>query len=820
MEDFEKLGVFYLGRPYDLKQRRPKPGLVLYDSRDLLTHAVCVGMTGSGKTGLCVTILEEAAIDGIPIIAIDPKGDLASLMLTFPELEGQDFLPWISADEARRQGLAPEAYAAQQATGWRQGLAQWGQDGQRIARLRQSAEFAVYTPGSSAGLPVSILESFRVPSQAVLNSPELLGEKVSATVTSLLTLLGVDADPLRSREHILLSTILSRAWQGGQDLDVISLIHQIQSPPVAHIGAFDLEAFFPARDRFVLAMALNNLVAAPGFESWRQGEPLDIDRLLYAPDGRPRVSIFSIAHLSEAERMFFVALLLNEVLSWVRAQPGTTSLRALLYMDEIFGYCPPVANPPAKQPLLTLLKQARACGLGVLLATQNPVDLDYKGLSNAGTWFVGRLQTERDKARILEGLEGVFAGTPVGFDRRATDQAISGLSRGIFIMNNVHEAAPEIFQTRWTLSYLRGPLTRNEIRMLSGSQRAAAASGARCQAPPQDKAATVQPPERGAASAAVGMRPALPPAVPQYFLPATVARPEGSSLAYQGHVLGAGAVHFLDSKLSIDYTEAVTALAPVTGEAVPVDWNKASRVAISLDRLEGNPSQPCRYLPLPAAACQAKNYDRWQKDFAAWLYVNSRLDLWKSATVKAVSRPGESQRDFRIRLSRRAHEERDRAVAQLRRKYAPRIASLEERVRRAEIALAREEQEAQEQKMQSAISVGATLLGAFMGRRAMGSGTLSRATSAARSTTRAVKEQQDVARARETLEALTRQLEELNAEFQEETSAVARIFDAAGEAFEVVSLKAKKTNVAVQLLGLVWLPYWVDGEGAMLPAWH
>ena len=820
MEDFEKLGVFYLGRPYDLRQRCPKPGLVLYDSRDLLTHAVCVGMTGSGKTGLCVTILEEAAIDGIPIIAIDPKGDLGSLMLTFPDLTPEDFMPWISADEARRQGLAPEAYAAQQATWWREGLAQWGQDGQRIARLRQSAEFAVYTPGSSAGLPVSILQSFRVPSQAVLTSPELLGEKVSATVTSLLTLLGVDADPLRGREHILLSTILSRAWQGSQDLDVISLIHQIQAPPVAGIGAFDLESFFPARDRFALAMALNNLVAAPGFQSWRQGEPLEVDRLLYSPAGRPRVSIFSIAHLSDAERMFFVSLLLNEVLSWVRGQPGTTSLRALLYMDEIFGYCPPVANPPSKQPLLTLLKQARACGLGVLLATQNPVDLDYKGLSNAGTWFVGRLQTERDKGRILEGLEGVFAGTTVGFDRQAMDQAISGLSSRIFIMNNVHESAPGIFQTRWTLSYLRGPLTRNEISMLSGSDRAAAAAGAPYQAATEDKAATVQPPERGAASAAVGMRPALPPEVPQYFLPANVARSQGSSLAYRGHVLGAAAVHFLDSKLSIDYTEAVTALAPVTGEAVPVDWNKASRVAISLDRLELSPSQPCRYLPLAAPACQAKNYDRWQKDFAAWLYINSRLDLWKSAHFKAVSRPGESERDFRIRLSRHAHEERDRAVEQLRRKYAPRIASLEERVRRAEIALAREKQEAQEHQMQSAISVGATLLGAFMGRRAPGSATLSRAASAARSATRAVKEQQDVARARETLEALTGQLDELNAEFQVETSAVARMFDAAGETFEVVSLKAKKTNIVVQLLGLVWLPFWVDGQGAMVPAWQ
>ncbi|MCA9086899.1 MAG: ATP-binding protein, partial [Planctomycetaceae bacterium] len=209
-------------------------------------------------------------------------------------------------------------------------------------------------------------------------------------------------------------------------------------PPFDRIGVIGLENFYPQADRFQLAMLLNNLLASPGFSSWMEGESLDIQKMLYSPDGKPRFTILSIAHLSEAERMFFVTIFLNEVVSWMRAQSGTSSLRAILYMDEVFGYFPPTANPPSKTPMLTLLKQARAFGLGVVLATQNPVDLDYKGLSNAGTWFIGRLQTERDKARVLDGLEGASAAAGHAFDRRQMEVILSGLGSRVFLLNNVH----------------------------------------------------------------------------------------------------------------------------------------------------------------------------------------------------------------------------------------------------------------------------------------------------------------------------------------------------------------------------------------------
>ncbi|MGA9750644.1 MAG: ATP-binding protein, partial [Acidobacteriota bacterium] len=460
MQDFEKLGVFYLGREYDVERGAAKEDLLLYDSRDLTTHAVCVGMTGSGKTGLCLALLEEAAIDGIPAIAIDPKGDLGNLLLTFPQLRAGDFRPWVDPDEAARRGQSPDDYAASVADKWRAGLAEWGMDGARIGRFRDSVDLAIYTPGSSAGLPLCVLRSFAAPPPALREDAEAMRERASASVSGLLGLVGVEADPLRSREHILLAAILDGAWREGRDLDLADLIRAIQSPGFERVGVMDLESFFPAKERFGLAMLLNNLLASPGFSAWSEGEPLDVGRLLTTPEGKPRLSILSIAHLSDAERMFFVTLLLNEVVAWMRGQPGTGSLRALLYMDEVAGYLPPVAAPPSKGPMLTLLKQARAFGVGVVLATQNPVDLDYKALSNAGTWFLGRLQTERDKARVLDGLEGASAGAGRALDRGSTERTLAALSNRVFLMHDVHEDSPVVFQSRWALSYLRGPLTR------------------------------------------------------------------------------------------------------------------------------------------------------------------------------------------------------------------------------------------------------------------------------------------------------------------------------------------------------------------------
>jgi hypothetical protein len=761
-EDFEKLGVFYMGRPYDLATKQAKPGWLLYDSKDLVTHAVCVGMTGSGKTGLCLALLEEAAIDSIPAIIIDPKGDLGNLMLTFPRLSGEDFQPWINEDDARKKGLSLADYAKGQAELWTKGLASWQQDGARIQRLRDAADVAIYTPGSNAGLPVSILKSFAAPAADVREDAELLRERISTTVTSLFGLLGIEADPIQSREHILLSTILDQTWKKEEDLDLASLIQAIQSPPVSKIGVMEVESFFPSKDRFALAMKLNNLLAAPGFQAWLEGEALDIQSLMYTSAGKPRHAIFSIAHLNDAERMFFVTLLLSQMVGWMRAQSGTISLRALLYMDEIFGYFPPVSSPPSKLPLMTLLKQARAFGLGVVLATQNPVDLDYKGLANTGTWFIGRLQTERDKARVLEGLEGASTSAGKKFDRGRMEQTLAGLGSRIFLMNNVHEDEPVVFETRWCLSYLRGPLTRTQIKALMDPVRAAHTSA-------ESSVPTVKPTK----SAKGGARPMLPPDVPQHFVPIRGTQPDGSELVYAPTLLGSSQIRFSDSKSGIDSTQDLTVLAPIADGPVAVDWDRATEAELAVADLEQEPEEGAQFLALPTSAGKAKCYAEWNREFASWLFRTQKLELFKSPSTKEVSSPGESERDFRVRLQQTGREIRDKAVEALRQKYASRIAARQERIRRAELAKEKQQAESRASQMQAAISVGASILGAFLGRKTISASNIGRATTAIRSAGRVMKESKDVGVAEENVAALQQQLADLEAQFKSESDTLA-----------------------------------------------
>jgi hypothetical protein len=837
--NYEKLGLFYLGRPYDLAARTPQEGLILYDSRDLVTHAVCVGMTGSGKTGLCLALLEEAAIDGIPALIIDPKGDLANLLLTFPHLSPAEFRPWIDEDDARRRGVAPDAFAAAEAERWANGLAGWQQDAARIARLREAADAVIYTPGSHAGIPVSVLRSFAAPPREVRDDPESMRERVGTTATGLLGLAGVDADPIRSREHILISTILDAAWRESRDLDMAALIQQIQSPPVAKVGVLDLDAFFPAKDRFGLAMTLNNLLAAPGFSVWMEGEPLDIQRLLYTPVGKPRLAIFSIAHLNDGERMFFVSLLLTETIGWMRTQPGTTSLRALVYMDEIFGYLPPVANPPSKAAMLTVLKQARAFGVGMVLATQNPVDLDYKALSNAGTWFVGRLQTERDRLRVLDALEGASATGGASFDRQQASGVLAALGSRVFLMHNVHEDAPEVFESRWAMSYLRGPLTRAQIKTLMDPRRnefgrtwdaASAVSADR-------GAGTWDPASAGLRSGSAGLppsreasadrrsfsgggqvgneslnaqvtspaqqvsvrQPILPPGIPQFFGPAP------GAAAYTPSLLGAARVRFTDARKNIDETRDIVVVTPIMDAVVAVDWTAAAEAEFTVDDLAKEPAADARFVDLPRAAQQAKNYTAWTKSFAAWLAREQALELVRSPSLDVVSRPNESDRDFRVRLQQAAREARDARVAALRQKYAPKLQALQERLRRAEQAKAREQEQVTSSRVQAGISLATTVIGAMFGRKALSTSTLGRATTAARGVSRSMKESQDVARAGETVAAVQAHIQNLEATLNADIAAAEAAQSSAHDALETVRLKPKRGGVEVALVALVWV---------------
>lgn len=818
MQDYEKLGVFYLGRHYDLKKKKTKSELVLHESKNLVTHGLVVGMTGSGKTGLCFDLIEEAAVDGIPSIVIDPKGDLGNLLLTFPELRPQDFAPWINEDDARKKGVSVADYAAQQADLWKTGLASWDQDGERIRRLRAAADFAIYTPGSSAGLPVSILKSFAVPPPEILEDGELLRERVSSTVTGLLGLVGINADPVKSRESILLANLLQNACAKGRDLDLAGLIQEVQNPSVSRVGVLDLEAFFPAKDRFELAMQLNNLLASPSFTAWVEGEPLDIGKFLYTETGKPRVAIFSVAHLGDSERMFFVTLLLNQVLSWMRSQSGTNSLRALVYMDEIFGYFPPVANPPSKQPLLTLLKQARAFGVGVVLATQNPVDLDYKGLANIGTWFIGRLQTDRDKSRVLEGLEGAAAGRGTRFDRAAAEEILAGLGSRVFLLHSVHEEGFDIFESRWAMSYLRGPLSRSQIKTLMDGHRFAPAASAVPQAAPAPSATpqTAAAPQISLAAVAASNRPVLPPQVPQFFVPVRGALPAGHAIVYQPRLLGAAQVRYADAKLKVDLLQDVLAMTEISDSAVPVDWAAAEELAIAANDLEKTPAD-AEYAPCAPAASQVKNYAAWAKDFTTWIQNDRKLTLLRSPSLGQVSKPNEEERDFRIRLQQLAREGRDAAAEKLRQKYAPKLTALQERVRRAEAAKQREAKQAKRAKFDTVISLGSTLLGAFLGKKAVSVGTVGKAATTMRSAGRAMNQSGDVTRAQETVEAVQQQLNDLEAQFQAEVNAVSADVDPTTEMLETLELRPTRTNVNIRLVALVWLPFSRDAIGVLNP---
>ncbi len=817
MQDFEILGAFYLGKKHDLKTQTSTDDLILYDSKDLVTHAVCVGMTGSGKTGLCINMLEEAAMDSVPVIAIDPKGDIANLLLTFPDLAPTDFEPWINEEEARRNGKSPAEYAASQAELWQKGLGKWGQTGERIRKMRETTELAIYTPGSNAGIQLSIMKSFTVPPEAVLSDGELLRERISTTVTSLLGLLGIEADPIRSREHILLSNIINACWQDGKDLDLAALIQQIQQPPFSKVGVMDLESFYPGKERFELAMAINNLLASPGFSSWMEGEPLDINNLLYTSTGKPKISIISISHLSDAERMFVVSLLLNQTLGWMRQQSGTTSLRAILYMDEIFGYFPPVANPPSKQPLLTLLKQARAFGLGIMLATQNPVDLDYKGLSNTGTWFIGRLQTERDKARVLEGLEGAAASQGGSFDRGAMEETLAGLGNRIFLMNNVHNDAPIVFETRWAMSYLRGPLTRNQIKQVMEPIRAGLESGTAASAV---KAAPVAGASKSAATGG-GARPLLGADVTQYFLPVRSNAPdEGCQLVYTPMVIGGTDIHFVDTKNEVDFSQEAVFLAAITDNTIPVDWNEAAEISVHPNDLETEPNDAGVFADIPSIASKGKSFEKWGKDLIDFLYRNRTIDLLWSEAHGRASQPEESERDFRVRLNQVTRESRDADVEKLRQKYAPKFAGLEEKLRRAQAAVEKEAQEAQSAKMQGWLNVGASLLGAFMGNKVASATNVRRGASAISSFSRASKQSGDVGRAEETVESYQAQMQELDAQFQAETQALQAQSDPLNEPLESFAIKPKKKDINLKVVALAWTPHWRDERGDLTNAWE
>lgn len=824
--DFEKLGVFYLGRSRSTDGDPAE--LLLYDSKDLTTHAVVIGMTGSGKTGLCINLLEEAALDHIPAIVIDPKGDIANLLLTFPELSTEAFLPWVDPGQAARAGLDLKEFAAAEASKWREGLSQWGQDEKRIQTLRQAVEMRVYTPGSSAGRPLTILKSFEHPPNDVRDDSDLFRERISSTVSGLLGLLGLNVDPIRSREHILVSKLLEHHWRAGEGLDLGQLITRIKSPPFRQVGVLDVDEFYPPRDRSELAMTLNNLLASPSFSSWLSGESLDIKNMLHTAAGKPCVSILSISHLSDAERMFFVTILLNEVLAWMRTQAGTSSLRAILYMDEVFGYFPPVQNPPSKLPMLTLLKQARAFGLGVVLATQNPVDLDYKGLANTGTWFLGRLQTERDKARVIEGLEGAAAQNGTVFNRSQMEQTLAGLSSRVFLMNNVHDDRPVVFETRWAMSYLRGPLTRQQIQKLVPAKTLTGPAATSLPDTAKEKtdtseetdtggeAVTNKPPPRGGRAAELPTRPptapaigrdALPVEIPQKFI-YPVRRPSGDSkLCFRPVILAHARLHFVKAGLGVDswLERQIVQTADEAGER-PEFWAAGQIFEEPLDFIDPLP-ESSEFESVPAEFQSLKFFKSCEKSARDYLYRHVPLTLQRCVELDVYCQPGESLGEFKARLETQVNERRDLEKEKLRQKYASRYQTTRDGLERAQQRAEREKSQFKARRMDSILDLSTSIMGAIFGRKT------TRASSSVRSINKASAEKAEMRQAEANLETWQNKYRDLDAEFNQAYHELGAKLQVDRLTFEEISIPPRKADLAILGVYLAWLPFIVSANG-------
>ncbi len=816
-------GRYYLGKVWDPKTGELTDETLRYDSEDLTTHAVVVGMTGSGKTGLCVGLLEEAALNQVPALMIDPKGDLTNLLLHFPDLLPSDFQPWINAAQAQREGKTEEQAAAETAEMWRIGLADWGIEPARLQALAGSVNFTVYTPGTTAGVPLSVMASLGAPSLPWAGNEEVLGEQISGTVTALLSLTGMkDIDPVQSREHILLSNILVNAWRQGQSLDLGELIMQVQTPPFDKLGVLDVNSFFPEKDRFGLAMRINSMLASPSFQSWMEGDPLDVQSLLYTADGRPRHSIFYIAHLSEEERMFFVTLLYSNIETWMRGQSGTTSLRAIVYFDEIFGYMPPLGNPPSKTVMLRMLKQARAFGVGMVLATQNPVDVDYKGLSNTGTWFIGKLGTEQDKARLLDGLTSATAGA---VDVKELDRLISGIGKRVFLMRNVHEKKPLLFQTRWAMNYLAGPLTRAQIpalNALKGAERATAAA----QATRPAAADSVEPkPAAPGTAEAVGTmtRPPVPSGAGEYFLPANTSLTEAaaehrytldpgareSGILYRPALLAQAEVRVTNAKYNLNAETTWTALIPEPDPQAVIRWEDNHNPPVDDRKLDRAPIRDARFAPLSGTLADAKQLRALETDFVNYVVRNGAVNVRANDKLKVYAGPEVSEAEFEEMCEDAADGMMQAELDKVKARFATKLKSIEDKLKKEERELAEDEAEFKSRKGEEYLKHAETLLGFLGGKRRSLSSSLSKRRMAE-------KAKADIEESKQAIAHYQEQIEDLQEDMEEMLDEVEAKHDALIAETKEVPVTPKKSDVRVGMFGVAWLPHYVAESGGRL----
>jgi len=769
-EIYEKMGLFYLGKNAE------DDSLELYKSKHLTTHGIIIGMTGSGKTGLGVDIIEEAAIDNIPVIVIDPKGDMGNLTLAFPEMKPEDFKPWIDESVAQAKGMSVDELAEKTAKMWKEGIESFHQDLDRVKRYAE-VDKTIYTPGSTAGVSVNILGSFEAPGEEVRDDVDMFASLINSSVSSLLALIGIDADPVSSKEHLLLSNLFYYFWSKGQSLTLEELIGYIANPPFEKIGVMQLKTFYPQKERLELAMKFNNVLSSVGFSTWINGVPLDISKMLYDENGKARIAIFSIAHLSDNERMFFVTILLNRFISWMRRQRGSSSLKAMLYMDEIFGYFPPSKNPPSKEPMLLLLKQARAFGVGIVLSTQNPVDIDYKGLSNIGTWFVGKLQTKQDIEKVVDALAD-------GEDKKEVAKKISELKGRHFYLKNVHTDDVHEFYTRWVLSYLKGPMTKDDIRMVMKDKKEKLSSNE-----PETPKASVN------TDTDVGMKPVVSKKIKEYFNDTNI----NSDDPFYPYIYANAKVRFYNQRKGIDLEDEYDYKLELYEGMSTIDWEEA--IEERPENLSLKYKSGAKFAKLPEIVANASSLKEFERKLKDYLYHNKKLELYRCKKLKMESEIGESESDFRARVDGVLKEKKEAEIEKIEKKYKTKFERLQDKLQRLEVKLEKEKSDVTAKTTDSILDVGLGILGALFGRK---SSAVTKTASALRKGGRILKEKKDVEAVEAQIEEVKEDIKALHEELEAEIEKIEEKYDPSNYEIEPFAIKPRRSDVSVEDIALLW----------------
>jgi hypothetical protein len=785
-ELYEKLGLFYLGKEVNSETGELTDELLLYKNKNLTTHAALIGMTGSGKTGLGIGIIEEAVMDNVPVIIIDPKGDMGNLLLTFPDLKPEDFEPWIDPVEAESKGISVKDFAAKTAETWKSGIESWHQNQSRIKTLKENAEYVIYTPGSSAGVQLSVLSNFDAPSEEILDDTDTFTSLINSTVTSLLALIKISGDPLQSKEYLLLSSIFMHLWKKERNLSLEELIGFVTNPPFDKIGVLPLNSFYNQTQRLDLAMKLNAILAGPGFSAWTEGDALDIKNLLYTTEGKPKVSILSISHLDESQRMFFVTLFLNKYISWMRHQSGTSSLRTLLYMDEIFGYFPAVSNPPSKKPMLLLLKQARAFGVGVVLATQNPIDLDYKGLSNIGSWFIGRLQTKQDKDRVMDGL---IQNSENALQKNEIEKLLSNIQSRIFLYKSAHEDGLKLMQSRWVLSYLRGPLSKPEIKKLTEHLKT---KYTKTEIINEEKNTSVS----SINSEADVVKAFLSDDIPQFY---TDNINQNNQIIYKPFLLTKGNVKFINSTKGINVEQVVSGRQFLDEKMTDIDLSKSLKYEFDSQLFHKNPAEQSRFLPLPVFFQDLKSVKPIEKQFIEFIYQTKKLEIYKCSSLKAESKAGESLNEFKIRIIDLIREEKAEAVEKLRLKYSSKGNQLQDKYNKLEIKLHKEQSDVSVRQTDTAVNFGMAVLGSFLG-----SGTKRKITGGINSAAKVSKEKADVQLVEKEIILIQNEMQELKSNLRNDIDKIDKLYVLDNYTIESFFITPKKTDIYNIETVLLW----------------